>query len=108
MANDSGDEDFRVMDENSPQYDAAIERAVATLMEHFDSVQIVATKLTGTGHQRGTQLYAHGSGCYYSRVGSVSEWLMRREEETRREVWSEDDEPEEGEDWKDGSQEKPD
>ena len=45
------------------------------LMEHFDSIQIIATKMTDGE----SASYISGAGCVYSRRGAVREWLIGEE-----------------------------
>lgn len=56
-----------------------LERIVAQLGEHFDSVRIIATK-----HQDGKSWMAsYGNGNWYAQLGSVHEWMACRDEELR-------------------------
>jgi len=59
-----------------------LDRAIAPLMEHFDTVQIVVTRLANDG----TMLAARGRGNWYARVGSVRDWLVSEDENTRHGV----------------------
>lgn len=68
-----------------PELMKKLKAAVAALAEHFDSVQIIATKsgiLMGKS-ERGTAKLGVGEGCYFSRVGAVREWLLEMDENTR-------------------------
>ena len=49
-----------------------VDRAVAILMEHFDSVQIFVTRNTGPS----TRHISIGSGNWFSRYGQVVDWLQ--------------------------------
>ena len=66
------------MSDPDPQI-AEIERHVAQLEEHFDSVQIICT-----GHRDGkTTSTCSGSGNWYARIGSVREWLTTQDEHAK-------------------------
>lgn len=54
------------------------------LGEHVDSVQIFVSKQNDGGE--GTSSYAFGSGNFYTRLGQVSEWVVRQEEYVREEA----------------------
>lgn len=56
-----------------------LDRATNGLMEHFDTVQIVATRLA----KDGTLHAARGRGNWYARVASVLEWLEDDREDAR-------------------------
>lgn len=47
--------------------------ALTALSEHFDTVQIVATRVDPDGGT--TDLYANGMGNEYARIASMDEWL---------------------------------
>lgn len=68
-----------------------LKEAVAHLREHFDSVQIVVTRYN-TAPSGGTVIRYKGSGNYYARIGSVTDWLITQEEKSREEVRQEDNE----------------
>lgn len=53
--------------------------AIATLMEHFDTVQVVVTRRANDG----TIIAAEDSGNFYARVGSVHRWLTMEDEQCR-------------------------
>lgn len=67
-----------------------LKKAAAELGEHFDSVQIFATR-----HEpaltTGTIAAHHGVGSYYARYGQVREWVLRCDERTRLEEHKDDD-----------------
>lgn len=63
--------------------DDALEKAIELLSEHFDSVQIIATKKDDEDEDTDL-LCEHGSGSIYARVGSVRDWLLRQDEYTRQ------------------------
>ena len=52
-----------------------LDKAVSFLAEHFDSVQILATRCEGTE----TESYACGVGNFMARMGQVQEFLRREE-----------------------------
>ena len=53
-----------------------LERHVAQLGEHFQSVRIITTS-----HQDGNTFTAtSGAGNFYAQIASVREWLMRQDE----------------------------
>lgn len=64
-----------------------IEKHIAQLMEHFESVQIIATKIEGDE----TIAASKGDGNWYARVGSVRDWLAQQDERTREQVKRERD-----------------
>lgn len=55
-----------------------LQAAAARLMEHFSSVQIVAT-LNST--DRATYSCCAGAGCPYARYGATKEWVIQEEEQ---------------------------
>lgn len=61
-----------------------LESHAARLMEHFDSVQIVATRFSGESQE--TDVFRAGGGNYYARLGSMKEWLINEEERLRLDV----------------------
>ena len=62
-----------------------VKNAVAALAEHFDTVQIFATRYDG-GEGNGTRRWQHGRGNWFARYGQVHEWLEREKETTRLDV----------------------
>lgn len=52
--------------------------AVRTLHEHFDSVQILCTKVDGTT----THGFSEGCGNVYARIGQAREYLIRDKAQT--------------------------
>lgn len=82
------DADLKLLDEH-----------VDKLMEHFDSVQIFATRqhsaVTGDS-DKNTMSCESGGGNFYARMGQVREWLIRQdtyvEEHARKSQNGEDDE----------------
>lgn len=57
-----------------------LDNSVAVLMEHFDTVQIVATRHGIDG----TCCAARGAGNIYARAASIREWLVKDNEESRQ------------------------
>jgi hypothetical protein len=57
---------------------ALVKQHISQLMEHFDSVQIFATRFDGEddGNTRSVQA---GDGNYYARYGHVVSWLKDQE-----------------------------
>ena len=67
-----------------------IERHVAQLGEHFESIRVIASR-----NQDGkTITYSSGAGNFYAQLGSVRDWLVRQEarsrEHARREMEGEE------------------
>lgn len=58
---------------------SVLEKHVAMLEEHFDTVQIICTRQ----HDKGTFQSDLGGGNWYARYGSTREWVMRQEEMER-------------------------
>lgn len=57
------------------------------LSEHFETVQIFATKLVPDG---GTITVSQGSGNWYARYGQIKEWCVKQDETTRKNVRGEE------------------
>lgn len=66
-----------------------LDRHVAQLMEHFDSVQIICTRFEAKAGK--TSCASRGDGNWYARVGAVREWLIRDDQATREDVKGDDD-----------------
>lgn len=65
--------------------------ASADLAEYFDSVQIFVTRLQDKEDgDEGTVNASWGTGNWFTRKGQVSEWLLKAEERSRREVREEE------------------
>ncbi len=75
-------------DETKDREIALIDSHVAQLMEHFDSVQILATRTKSDGTTIGV---TRGRGNWYSRVGYAREWLLRDDEYNRINVREENE-----------------
>lgn len=77
-----------------------IEHHAAMLAEHFDSVQIIASV-----HEQGkTRRINSGNGNYFARLGSVQEWLVAQDEQSREEIRPNEitlkEKPDDGDEWK--------
>lgn len=59
----------------------AVEKAVETLGEHFDAVQIFVNRHESS--KGGTVRFNDGRGNWFARYGQVREWLIREEETSR-------------------------
>ena len=59
-----------------------IDRCVAQLMEHFDTVEIIATVSSNLGHR----MAYGGRGNIFARAQSVREWLLRYDTQTMMEA----------------------
>lgn len=68
---------------------AVLARAVAQLSEHFDTVQIIATRHDPKNDC--TIVARKGVGNWHARFGSVREWLVREERRIATEVDAEDE-----------------
>lgn len=81
------DEEYKVME-------AATDRVLTTLMEHFDSVYIFASKYDP---QIGMTKSVHrGKGNYYTSSGLIREWLKKQDKIAELEVqkiWIEENDP---------------
>lgn len=73
-----------------------IEKVVGQLMEHFDTVQVFATRHdTSDKAVGGTLSFNVGRGNWYARMGHIREWIIKEDArvaaQTHREVNEEDD-----------------
>lgn len=64
----------------------ALKKAVATLSEYFDSVQVFVSRIDGDADGGKLKTINWGSGNYYTRFGQVSVWLTEQKEHQRLEV----------------------
>lgn len=72
--------------------DADIERVqkvVDELIEHFDSVQILVTRVE-TGELNGTVTLSLGAGNWYARYGQVKDWMIKIDERSRESIRNEE------------------
>lgn len=67
-----------------------IVKAAEALGEHFDSVQIFASRKDGPSRD-GTLELAHGVGNYFARYGQVRCWLEEQDEKTRHDLRKRED-----------------
>ena len=67
---------------------ALIRAALNSLGEHFDAVQIFASRCE-SGEQDGTVHLNLGTGNWFSRYGQVKDWCVKEEEFARISVRSE-------------------
>lgn len=61
----------------------AIEQAIEQIGEHFDTVQIFATRHIPDGNSSETRGYTYGSGDWFSRYGQIQQWITAQDEEVR-------------------------
>ena len=71
-------------DEQDEREMAVMKSHVAQLSEHFDVVQILASRHVGAT----TTNWQFGAGNWFARYGLARMWLVREEEEARRESCS--------------------
>jgi hypothetical protein len=69
------------MIESEEVRDALLDRHVAALAEHFDSVVII---VTSHGEGRITEMGARGGGNVYAQLGSARDWIARQDAINRR------------------------
>jgi hypothetical protein len=80
-------------DENEtsePEDVAKLRKACESLIEHFDTVQIFATRAE-QGELGGTVNVCWGAGNWFARYGQVKLWTIREDESARGEVRKRDD-----------------
>lgn len=74
--------------DNADDVIAHVERVLAQLSEHFDTVQIIATRYV-PGPDGGTSVVKMGAGNWYARFASAALWVeeckAREHEDVRRE-----------------------
>lgn len=82
-------------DEVKPDADLErIEKVAQVLGEHFDTVQIFATRHEPGAKDAGTYRFSAGCGNWYARYGQVREWMLMQDEMARekaRRRYNEDD-----------------
>lgn len=59
------------------------DKALEELGEHFDTVQIFATRHE-SGEEGGTINMAYGAGNWFARYGQIREWLIKADERTKQ------------------------
>jgi len=69
-----------------------VDKAVAELGEHFDTIQILVTR-HASGDEGGTVNISIGVGNWFARYGQAKEWCLKAEERTRKQIQQESDEP---------------
>ena len=67
-------------EEEADKAQEKLENIAHALGEHFDSVQIVATKRTGAGE---TRRFGVGVGDFYARYGAARLWVQKVENDER-------------------------
>ncbi len=78
--------------DNNQKDMSRIEKALDTLREHFDTVQIFTTKHGCTnGDGIGTISFRKGFGNYYARYGQVQQWLIKENKSVEIEVMEENE-----------------
>jgi len=61
-----------------------VDNVIAQLMEHYDHVQVFATR--SEGHSGGTSHIVRGAGNPFARYGHVRSWLTKEDEIARQEA----------------------
>lgn len=59
-----------------------VEKALDVLSEHFDAVQIFASRCE-SGELNGTIRVERGSGNWFARYGQIRSWVIRMDEQER-------------------------
>jgi hypothetical protein len=62
-----------------------VTEALGSLIEHFDSVHIFATRHE-SGEENGTINLSIGRGNWFSRYGQIRTWIEREEEKSRIDI----------------------
>lgn len=78
------------MDTQKARDQKAVEEVAEKLIGQFDTVQIFVTRYEG-GDNGGTYNLSIGRGDWMARYAMVRNWLIRKDEETRLEVRSENE-----------------
>jgi hypothetical protein len=66
---------------NNDERAALLRRHATQLREHFDAVQIVASRLVEEDDM--TTRYEAGGGCWFARYGLMRSWVIRNDESER-------------------------
>lgn len=66
-----------------------LKRHTAQIMEHFDAIQIFATK--ENAEEQTTTVMSWGGGNWYARFGQVQEWIVQQNARAEIKVRREDD-----------------
>lgn len=69
---------------NNADYER-LKKAVLTLSEHFDAIQIFASRYNGEC-EKGTTSWTFGVGNWFAREGQVREWLVKETEASKIET----------------------
>lgn len=68
-----------------------VRRAVATLKEHFENVQVFVSRILDDGDDAGnTVSIQRGSGNWHARESQVREWVIENEERVRENIRKEE------------------
>lgn len=68
-------------EQKQPNDEAAVDAAIARLMEHFDSAQVFVSRVEENGN---TRTVSKGAGNVCARVHQAREFLIRDDEMTRQ------------------------
>ena len=64
-----------------------LKEACRTLGEYFETVQIFCTRVSDEeADEGGTVSCQHGTGNWFARKGQVTEWVLKQDENTRKEA----------------------
>lgn len=66
-----------------PEGSTILAKHVAMLREHFDVVEIVAVTHSVVDGEEQTHHYNEGGGCWATRFGLMSEWVLKMEARIR-------------------------
>ena len=74
-------------DDDRDADDRVLERHLAALMEHFDAVQIFATRVQ-RGPEGGNEVpaWTSGRGNWYARYGQIQQWMIMEDQRMRRQM----------------------
>lgn len=67
-----------------------VRAAIDSIIEHFDAVQVFATRSDGTTD--GTIVVALGQGNWCTRYGMIQDWIIKEDEQTRMRARREEEE----------------
>lgn len=62
-----------------------VTKAIQDLSEHFDSIQIFATRYDANS-EGATVNVSKGTGNWFARAGQVREWIIKEDEASRKSV----------------------
>ena len=86
---------------NAPEAQRILDAAAAQLSEHFGAVQIVASRLLPSG---ATQATMSGQGDWYARKALCQEFVERDQAVTVARAITNEQPPDDGEAWKQGTE----